>query len=274
MHSFSISFRKLGCRISTEKQPANIYFMMHYLHHLSRTPPRNALPTQSTCPSRIHTHGLTAPFRFFSLPPEIRQEIIRYAATESQPIFIKYKNFNRHRKPQRKTRSGHLIDRREYVSPEKRIWGHSRMAILFTCRQAYVEGCPIYYGENTFNFTPEVFKHFHDEIPVRCVRQIRSIVMPFFYEHLSVWHLLANLESLRTLHLILSKLLTTLQPRQLEDCRKGVKMLPQLQKFRIDQRWLSQSSQGPYLPIIHKPKIDRTIIAAEEEINEYLRLRN
>lgn len=221
---------------------------------------------------RIRTNSLEVPFRFFSLPPEIRQEIIKFSVTDPWPIVIKFKPFNRHAKLQRKTRSSHLIDRKEYVSPEKREWGYSRMALLFTCRQAYAEGFPLYYGENIFNITPEVFKQFCDEIPAQCLQQIRHIIMPFLYERLNIWHLLAKLKRLHTLHLTVSCLLKVLQPDQMEHCRKEVEMLPQLQVFRIDRVWCSAQFSTQFLEDRHQD-LNPVVSIAENEINAYLSSR-
>lgn len=244
---------------------------MHYLQPRSKILLRNALPIQSTCPSRIHTHSLPVPFRFFSLPPELRHMIMRYAVTKSEPLFIKPRPLDRHGKLPRKTRSGHLKEEWKMISPEKYKWGPSRMAILFTCRQAYAEGYKLYYAGNTFGSIPRFIKRFSEEIPAPRIQLIRSIVISLNLGHREAWPLLARLNGLETLHLILPKSIPpTPQTRQLEDFWKDVWKLPQLQKIRIEKQQPLDPPKFFEISVDRREGLHLGIEAAEEEIDYYL----
>lgn len=159
----------------------------------------------------------------------------RVLVEESQ-IQIKPMEANRHALQQRVTRSGHLIDPAEYVSPEKRTYGHSRLALLLTCRQAYREGWLMYYTLNTFKVAIDDLESFVDHLPDRCCAVIRSLIITFQRGDNWVgftWDHLAPLRDLRHLEYMTQAPTAMRMKYQLDNYRQGVEMLPCLRKFCI-----------------------------------------
>lgn len=215
------------------------------------------------------------PFRFFALPPEIRQQIITHVVTDPFPITIKWKGFNRHVKTQRQIHTGpsmsapeQLLRPNEEPSDEELCFGHSRIALLMTCKQAYGDGWKIYYGKNTFDFTLDIFKPFCDEVPSRCRNQIRSIhfKMPSRYYHDMIWQMLATFAKLENLEVQLHAP-STAQVSEWENCQSGVKKIKRLQTLRL---WRAGCSGERILQDLVVLEKDREI---QDEINAYLRER-
>ena len=215
------------------------------------------------------------PFRFFALPPEIRNHIITYVVTEPFPITIKWKGFNRHVKALPQIHTGpamsapeQLLHPEEELSGEELSFGHSRIALLMTCKQAYGEGWKIYYGNNTFDFTLDTFKPFCEEIPPRCRNQIRSIHfrMPFRYRHEMIWQMLARFAKLENLEIQLHGN-STAQLSEWENCRVGAMKIKRLQALTLRRLGSSAEWNAQELGVLEK---DREV---EDEINAYLRVR-
>lgn len=254
---------------------------MYYLQPKSGIYIRNLPPPQSKCPSKIHTQKNSPPFRFFSLPPEIRVQILALVVTEPPhiSIVIRDRSFNnRQRKRQGKPRSSRpLIDsRRHQVAPARQL-GPSRIALLLTCRQAYSEGWKLYYGHNSFRLLPETFQALYETMPARCLQQITSLVIPLHSDRLGIWPLLADLQSLESLHVLTAESRLCGHALQLQDLQRGVETLPRLRHFEITQGWYTTLPSGPQvwsnvMADDHKP-LATDISAVKEEINEFLRLR-
>ena len=176
------------------------------------------------CSCKIHPYNNPpAPFRFFALPPEIRNMIMTLVVTESTPIVIHRKHFNRHAKPQQRTPSGHVIKRSQEPSAEKRTFGHSRLALLMVSRQAYHDGSTLYYGKNVFSFTLETLKAFSKDVPRRCLSQIRSVqfVIPVMDRHDTLWRILAELEALEILEIRMKYPKSAIRRPNWENCVWG-----------------------------------------------------
>lgn len=215
------------------------------------------------------------PFRFFALPPEIRTQIITCVATEAFPITIRWKGFNRHVKAQPQIHTGsamtapeQLLHPDEEVSGGELCDGHSRMALLMTCKQAYREGWKIYYGKNTFDFTLHTFRPFCEEIPPRCRNQIRSIRfrMPFRYRHEMIWQMLAGFAKLENLEIQLHRP-STAQYSEWENCWSGVKKIKRLQALQLRRLGCSVEWNAQDLSVLERD------CEIQDEINAYLRER-
>lgn len=215
------------------------------------------------------------PFRFFALPPEIRYQIITHVVTDPFPITIRWKGFNRHVKAQPQIHTGpamsapeQLLHPNEELSDEEIFFGHSRIALLMTCKQAYGEGWKIYYGKNTFDFTLDTFRPFCEEIPPRCRNQIRSIHfrMPFRYRHELIWQMLAGFAKLEILEIQLHGPSTT-QHSEWEKCWSGATKIKRLQNLRLKRLGPLAELNAQGLGVLEK---DREI---QDEINAYLRER-
>src|SRR6186713_1994988 len=99
------------------------------------------------CPAKIH-RGSTPPppFRFLDLPAEIRNRIVSYFTLSDTPIIIHEPRFNRHPSPPVRPRSRPRFDRPVPPSPppsrspsadHERDHGHTRLALMLTCRRLY-----------------------------------------------------------------------------------------------------------------------------------------
>ena len=228
----------------------------------------------SSCPCRVHSYNnVPTPFRFFALPPEIRNEIMILAITETATITIHSKPFNRHPKPQQKTPAGHIINRSQQPSVEKLTTGHSRIAILMTCRQAYYDGSTLYYGKNTFSFTLKTLRAFCEDIPRRCLSQIRSVIImvPFMDRHDTIWRTLAGLEALEDLELQMRYPRSTVRRLNWENCIWGARGIRRLKRFRITRYDPESELSRRESVALHETAIDAKDRSAEEEINRYAR---
>ena len=225
--------------------------------------------SRSSC--GLHSRKIPTPFRFFALPPEIRNEIMVLGITEVTPIKIHGKSFNRRPKPQKRTPAGRIINRSQEQSAEKRALGHSRLALLMTSRQAYQEGYTLYYGKNTFSFTLKTLRAFCVDIPQRCLSQIRSVqlVVPFMDRHDTIWRTLAGLQSLEDLEIRMRYPTSSVRRLNWENCIWGARGIRRLKRFRImrydpEYNVARPESMTPRGIAVHAR--DRTI---EEEINRY-----
>lgn len=92
------------------------------------------------------------PFPVLLLPPEIRNNIWRYAVLKEGDVDIEKTSRKRLASVLRasRLRSGREL-RLHREDDQRRI--ASKLAVAFTCRQAYLEVTPIYYRENTFNIS-------------------------------------------------------------------------------------------------------------------------
>ncbi|KAM0804542.1 hypothetical protein BDR22DRAFT_818172 [Usnea florida] len=81
-------------------------------------------------------------FRLFQLPPEIRLRIWRYVVVKDGDVVLQANLRNTLLRPIA------LGMRLQQGNDEERL--RTRLAVIFTCRQFYLEVAPIYYGENTF----------------------------------------------------------------------------------------------------------------------------
>ena len=215
------------------------------------------------------------PFRFFALPPEIRHQIITHVVTESVPITIRWKSFNRHGKAHPQIHTGpsmsapeQLLRPDEGLSGEVLSYGHSRIALLMTCKQAYREGWKVYYGNNTFAFTLDTFRAFYEEIPPRCRNQIRSIHfrMPLRYYHEMIWQMLTKLTKLENLEIQLHAA-STAQHSEWDNCRSGAQKIKRLQALKLSRAGYIAERHMPEPGVLAK---DREV---QDEINASLRAR-
>jgi hypothetical protein len=168
------------------------------------------------CPARIHRPPTPPPpFRFLDLPGEIQNHIVNYFIVADQPLTIHQPRFNRHRSPP-KPRSRPRFDRPVPPTPplsrsasadstksRDAELGHTRLALMLTCRQLYREHWRTYYGKNVFEFNLDTFIAFLENIPTRCSTQIRRVKfrMPHRYHHGRIWNMLAGLKRLEELEL-------------------------------------------------------------------------
>ena len=88
-------------------------------------------------------------FPVLRLPPEIRRWIWRYAAVEEKEVMIYHhrRQFAFHLSESR-LRSGKVMKLHQIDDKELRS---SHLAVVFICRQLYLEITFIYYGENIFD---------------------------------------------------------------------------------------------------------------------------
>lgn len=226
----------------------------------------------SRCPCIIHAKNKPpAPFRFFDLPPEIREQITILVVSDPSPIIIHRKRFNRHPNPARRTQSGHIIDPRQEPSVEKLALGHSRLALLLTSRRAYNEGWKLYYGKNTFSFTLDTFTPFCVEIPTRCQQQIRSIrfVISFKDRNRTVWRMLADLDILENLEIQMKYPISMLRRPKWEHCVWGTRGIRKLKGFQITRSEPGISRPGFETSL--KMAVQAQDRVTEEEIKNYIR---
>lgn len=228
----------------------------------------------SRCSSKIHPYNNpSAPFRFLDLPPEIRNEIMFFAVTEDTPIVIHGKRFNRHLKPPQRTPYGRAINRSQEPSFEKRTLGHSRIALLMASRQAYYDGYTLYYGKNTFLFTRDTLKAFCEDIPRRCLRQVRSLqfMIPFMDQHDTIWRMLAGLEALENLEIWMKYPQSTVRRPNWENCIWGTRGLRRLKRFQITRYEPESKISRRGSKTSHEIAVDAKDRSTEEEIDRYIR---
>ena len=226
------------------------------------------------CPCKIHPYNNPpAPFRFFALPPEIRNEIMALVVTDGTPIVIHRKQFNRHTQPQQKTPSGHVINRSQETSAEKRTLGHSRLALLMASRQAYHEGFTLYYGKNTFSFTLDTMRALCEDIPRSCLSQIRSVqlVIPFMNRHDTVWRMLAAFEILENLEIQMKYPKSGSRRPNRENCVWGTRRIRRLKQFRITRYDPESEISRRGSKTLHEMAVDAKDRNTEKEISRYMR---
>ena len=228
----------------------------------------------SRCPCKIHIYNdPPAPFRFFDLPPEIRNEIMTFVVLDDVPIVIHRKAFNRHIKPQRRTPAGRIINRSQELLPEKRTLGHSRLALLMVSRQAYHDGSTLYYGKNTFLFTLVTLRAFCKDIPRRCLSRVRfvQLTVPFMDRHDTVWRMLAGLEALENLEIQMKYPKSTVGRPNWENCIWGTRGIQRLKHFRITRYNPESSMSRRASETSHENAVDARDRSTEEEINRFIR---
>ena len=236
--------------------------------------PNSFVMSSSRCPCRIHTYNNPpAPFRFFALPPEIRNMIMTLVVTEATPIVIHRKSFNRHTKPQQRTPSGHVIKRSQEPSAEKRTFGHSRLALLMVSRQAYYDGTTLYYGKNTFSFTLETLRAFCEDIPRRCLSQIRSVhfTIPVMDRHDTLWRMLAKLDALENLEIRMKYPKSAIRRPNWENCIWGSQGILRLKQFRITRYDPELESSGQMSKTSHEMAVDAKDRSTEQAVSRFIR---
>lgn len=228
----------------------------------------SAIMNAPYCPSLCHRLPLPAPpFRFLDLPPEIRYQIIEDVVTEPDFITVRYKTYNRHPQRQIKNRAGHVINTAAKLSEEKRRYGHSRMALLLTCRQLYHDGWRTYYGKNTFIFSYDVFKPFLMELPLRCQHQLRRIVFRMHkYRHEQIWRMLAICKGLEYLEVVLHPP-GNLQYSEWDIHLWGAKCIEGLKELKLKRLGKQKDLNEQELSVFEKDR------ALEEEVKTLIRER-
>jgi hypothetical protein len=219
------------------------------------------------CPSKIHDLPTTPPpFRFQDLPGELRNQIVQNFLVPSSPIVMHVPRFNRHPSPPPKPQAHPKFDRPVLLTPpmsrspsveEDRSVGHSRLALMLTCRQLYREHWRTYYGDNMFVFSLDVFKQFARDIPHRCWSHIRKIAfrMPHRHHHSGIWKMLSTMKSLEEIELWIQQPVIT--DETVFDCAvEGVKVCKNLKSFKIRRTDEEPQSQD--------------VIAKDEELQEYI----
>jgi hypothetical protein len=165
-------------------------FTFNFRHlNLTRQPPH-----WSTAP--------TMPFRFLSLPPELRHLIYAHLFTLTPAILTVY--------------NGH----------QKRLSSSSAAGgcILQTCRLIYAEALPILYSRTTVRYTGGFYVRSPDDLPLREKHLVESVAISNFV-HGDVQlshHALRGFHRLRLLHVEMFH--ATITSAQVEDSGEVVKM--------------------------------------------------
>ena len=230
--------------------------------------------SSSRCPCKIHAYNNPPPsFRFFALPPEIRNMIMTLVVTETTPIVIHRKLFNRHTAPQQRTPSGRAIKRSEEPSVEKQTFGHSRLALLMASREAYHDGSALYYGNNIFSFTLETLREFCEDVSRRCVSQIRSVqfVIPVMDRHDTLWRMLAELDALEHLEIRMKYPKSAMRRPNWENCIWGSQGIRRLKSFRITRYDPELESLEPRPKTSHELAVDAKDRNTEQAIARYIK---
>ncbi len=177
-----------------------------------------------------------------------------------------------HIKPQRRTPAGRVVNRSQEPSAEKRILGHSRLALLMVSRQAYHDGHTLYYGKNTFTFTLGTLRAFCEDIPRRCLSQMRSVqlVVPFMDRHDTVWRILAGLEALENLEMQMKYPKSIVRHPNWENCIWGTRGIRRLKRFRITRYNPESCMSGRGSKTSHENTVDAKDQSTEEEIKRYI----
>ena len=196
------------------------------------------------CPSRVHRPPIPPPpFRFFDMPGEIQNMIVREFIVSEHPIIIHEPRFNRHPSPPPRPRSRPRYDRPVPLTPSlprstsnqgRNVYGHTRLALMLTCRKLYREHWRTYYGGNVFEFNFDLFTRFSKEMPARCLSQIRRIKlwMPHRQYHDSLWFGLSNIHQLEGLELCLRKPVMT-DETIVDCCMRGISSCANLKVVRL-----------------------------------------
>ncbi|MCJ1479481.1 hypothetical protein MMC13_008167 [Lambiella insularis] len=225
------------------------------------------------CPSRIHLPASPPPtITLLDIPPEIRTQIVSYIIVASSPITIHEPKFNRHSPPP----LAKTLPRTTWPTPgpapstppPEDIFtvGHTRLAILLTCRLLYRENWRAYYGCNTFFFSLSTLSPFLDAIPSRCRNEIQhlSFRMPYRHRHARIWQMLATLKKLEELELWLHPPATA-RHSEWESCAWGIRECERLKVLRL------RREDG------HVGSNEETVLerdrSVEKEINTFLRER-
>ncbi|CAF9918551.1 MAG: hypothetical protein GOMPHAMPRED_001552 [Gomphillus americanus] len=165
------------------------------------------------CPSNIHDpHPPSPPFRFMDLPGEIQNDIVNKFIVSSRPVTIHLPRFNRRPSPAPALKTHPKFDKPVTITPphsrnssieRDRQYGHSRLALMLTCKKLYREHWRTYYGDNIFVFNMDIFREFAQSIPSRCWQHIRKIAfkMPHRHHHEGVWKMLTTMGSLNEIQL-------------------------------------------------------------------------
>lgn len=248
------------------------------------TPPTAEDVHAATCPAAIHKPAPPAPpFRFLDLPGEIQNHVVNYFIVSSHALTIHKPQFNRHPSPPPKARERPRFDRPVPPTPplsrsvsadsakanEEAQLGHTRLALMLTCRKLYREHWRTYYGENMFEFSTDTFDAFMDQIPVRCQAQIRRVRfrMPHKHHHGRIWTMLAGLRRLEELHMVFCPPSLT-EDTEYDQAVEGAKHCARLLTFGLTRAEEDDETQCENAERIRQKDLD-----VEERINKFLRDR-
>ncbi|KAI9878597.1 MAG: hypothetical protein M1830_000457 [Pleopsidium flavum] len=147
------------------------------------------------------------PFRFLHLPPELRNMVYELVLIEESHLKASYccriKEYS----------SIHEIRAFQHKpSTERHFWGHSRLALLATCREIYVEARAIYYSGNNLRIHSVSLSSFLDAIGADNQTQCKQLSIDCRlglyrssqYPELHIWSQLEKLPNLEHLILALS----------------------------------------------------------------------
>ena len=227
------------------------------------------------CHAKVHRHPAPLPpFRFLDLPGELQNEVVQYFIVSNPPIVIHAPRFNRHPSPPPRPRSHPHFDRPVLPTPplsrstpqyrDRRV-GHSRLALMLTCRKLYREHWRTYYGDNMFVFTLDVFRAFLRDIPSKCLTHMRRIAfrMPHRFHHEDIWRFLSGMKGLEELELWMSKSVIT--DETVRNCAtRGIRECKEVKTFRM-KRFNDEDIERD---------IEESDEALENEIQSYLRSRS
>ena len=233
------------------------------------------------CPARIHRldrlSSSSVPFRFLHLPPEVRDQIVSYLIVSHEPVIIHQPRFNRHPSPPTRPHSSVRFNRplpsalpsssSKSLDDEEARLGHTRLALISTCRLLYHDHWKTYYAANMFSVNLDTFIRFSKEIPAHCRSEIRRIAfrMPNICHHPRIWKMLASLKKLEELEIWLHKASTT-EESERELCASGVRECRRLRSFSLRR----EGCGGAGVEYAEINERDRQV---ERRINAHLRCR-
>lgn len=228
------------------------------------------------CPSIIHRPPTAPPpFRLLDLPAELQNRIVNYFIVSESPITIHEPRFNRHPPSHPRPLSRPRYDRPVPPTPPlsrspsqgHEGLGHTRLALMLTCRRLYREHWKTYYGDNIFDFNLDVFRRFSKEIPARCRSQIRRVEfrMPHRQHHEQVWRMLGSMRGLEELELRMKKPIVT--DETVEDCCiRGIARCGKLGSIRL-RRDRGTDDEDPDQELLARDR------ALEDRVNVMLKTR-
>ena len=204
---------------------------------------QNVNDMENGCSARIHRQPKPPPpFRFLDLPGEIQNLIVKEFVLSESPITIHEPRFNRHPPPPPQPRLRPRYDRPVLVNPPhppylpqdgRDIYGHTRLALMLTCRKLYQEHWRTYYY-NVFDFSFDVFNRFTREVPARCFSQLRKMKfrMPHRQYHERLWRTFSSMRRLEDLELWLTESLAIDETVE-NCCIKGVATCRKLKAISV-----------------------------------------